>query len=101
MTIYIANLDTQFTNQDLQNLFQPFGEVISAEIAIDSFTDKPRGFGYVEMKDETEANAAIKALHQKEVNGNKLIVEETEPKIARKGSYKVGNGAINVYRFRK
>ena len=101
MTIYIANLTTQFTNAELKDLFQPYGEVTSAEIAMDAFTEKPRGFGYVEMADDEAGLAAVKALHQKELNGMKLTVEATEPKKTQKGSYRVGNGAVNVYRFRK
>ena|SRR5215217_8838288 len=101
MNIYVANLSTELKNEDLKNLFAPHGEVVSAEIAIDGFTDQSRGFGYVEMPDEEEARAAIAALNQKEVNGVALKVQEAEPRETRKGSYKVGNGGINPYRFKK
>lgn len=101
MNIHVSNLDTNLKDADLRSLFTPFGEVESAEIAIDSFTDKPRGFGYVEMPDEAQAKAAIAALDQKEISGRALEVKEAEPKHIRRGSYKVGDGAVNVYRFRK
>jgi RNA recognition motif-containing protein len=101
MNIYIANLDTRWKDSDLKNLFVPHGQVDTAEISIDSFTELSRGFGYVEMPNEEEAQKAITALHETEVNGNKITVQQAEPKNIRKGSYKVGNGAVNMYRFKK
>jgi RNA recognition motif-containing protein len=101
MNIYISNLDTQWKDSDLKNLFVPYGEVVSAEISIDSFTEKSRGFGYVEMPNEDQAEKAIKALNDSEVSGQKITVQQAEPKDVRKGSYKVGNGAVNMYRFKK
>lgn len=101
MNIYVGNFSTQLKDEDLKNLFVPHGEVTSAVVAIDGFTEQSRGFGYVEMPVEEEARAAIAALNQKEVNGATLTVEEAEPKETRKGSYKVGSGSINPYRFKK
>ena len=101
MNIYISNINTALKNQDLKNLFSPHGEVQSAEISMDAFTDKSRGFGYVQMQNEEEAKAAITALHQKEVSGAILTVHEAEQAEARKGSYKIGSGVVNTYRFRK
>jgi RNA recognition motif-containing protein len=101
MNIHITNLSPQTTNEDLKQLFTPFGEVTSAEIAMDSFTDLPRGFAYVDMPDDEEGRAAIKALNQSTVSGNQVNVQEAKPLDVRKGSYKVGNGAVNVYRIRR
>lgn len=101
MHIYITNLNLQFGNDDLRKLFEPFGEVAAAEIAVDGFTNKSRGFGHVEMTDDESAQKAIQELNGKEISGQAVKVEETEAKVERKGSYKVGNGAVNVYRFRK
>jgi len=101
MNIYISNLSTQWKDSDLKNLFTPYGEVASAEISIDSFTERSRGFGYVEMPNEDEAQKAIQALNETEVSGQKITVQQAEPKDVRKGSYKVGNGAVNMYRFKK
>jgi RNA recognition motif-containing protein len=53
------------------------------------------------MPNDDEAQKAIKALNETEVNGQKITVQQAEPKDVRKGSYKVGNGAVNMYRFRK
>lgn len=101
MNIYVANFDTAWKDEDLRQLFTPYGEVASASVEMDVFTDKSRGFGYVEMPDEASAQTAIEALHQKEMNGKPLEVKLAEPKVVNKGSYKVGNGGVNPYRFKK
>jgi RNA recognition motif-containing protein len=101
MNIYVANIDASLGNDDLRNLFTPFGEVEAAEISMDVFTDRPRGFGYVEMPDDEQARAAIAALNGTEAGGRPLTVQEAKPKEEHKGSYKVGSGAVNIYRFRK
>lgn len=68
------------TNQDLQALFTPFGEVISAKIVTDKFkNDRSKGFGFVEMGDE-EGNAAIAALNETEIEGRKIVVNESQPR---------------------
>ena len=101
MNIHISNLSAQMTNEELKKLFTPFGEVTSAEIAMDAFTDLYRGFAYVDMPDEEAGRAAIKALNETSVAGNKVAVKEAQPLDVRKGSYKVGNGAVNVYPMRR
>jgi RNA recognition motif-containing protein len=101
MNIYIANFGTQFKDEQLKDLFAPHGEVSSVEIAFDVFTEKSRGFGYVQMPVDDEARAAIAALNKTEMNGHLLQVQEAELRDVRKGSYKVGSGGINPYRFKK
>lgn len=101
MNIYVGNIDTKWQDADLKNLFATHGEVSSAIVAIDSFTGTSRGFGYVDMPSEEEGKAAIAALNKTTVNGQELSIREADPEVIRKGSYKVGNGAVNVYRFRK
>ena len=101
MNIYVANFDTQWSNEDLRNFFTHFGEVETAQIAMDAFTDKSRGFGHVEMPNVEQALAAIAATNQTAVNGKTISVQEAESKQIHKGSYKVGDGAVNIYRFRK
>ncbi|RYF87063.1 MAG: RNA-binding protein [Chitinophagaceae bacterium] len=101
MNIYIASFDIQWKNKDLETLFSPFGEVSSAAIEIDAFTDKSRGFGYVEMPDESQAKSAIEALDKSTVEGHQITVQEAEPKELRRGSYKVGSASVNPYRFKK
>jgi RNA recognition motif-containing protein len=100
MNIKITNLDTNVNNEDLRKLFSAYGDVQSAEIAIDAFTDLSRGFGFVEMNDEA-AKSAIAGLDKSEMNGQIIHVEETQPKTVHKGSYKVGDGAMKLYKFRK
>jgi RNA recognition motif-containing protein len=101
MNIYVANFDAQWNDDTLRDLFQPYGTVDSARVMIDGFTDLSRGFGYVEMPVEEEALAAIAALNDTEVGGKKLTLKQADPREVRKGSYKVGNGGINPYRFKK
>ena len=101
MNIYVANFDTQWTNENLKELFFPFGAVDKALVMMDAFTERSRGFGYVQMPDEAEASKAITALNQSELNGLRLTVSKADPKEERQGSYKVGNGGINPYRFKK
>lgn len=101
MNIYIANLNTALTDNDLNDLFTAYGHVQSANIAIDGFTDKSRGFGYVNMPNAEEALSAITALNASEVQGLVLTVREAENKEVHRGSYKVGNPAVRGYQFRK
>ena len=101
MNIQISNIATEMTNEDLKNLFMPFGEVASAEVAMDAFTDLSRGFAYISMPDEDAGKAAIAALNETSVLGNKVVLKETNLPDVRKGSYKVGNGSVNVYHFRR
>lgn len=101
MNIYISNLDSNLKDQDLKELFQPFGEVASAQIQTDVFTGASRGFGYVEMTEEVSALKAINELNQSNVRGLIVSVSLSEPRPSHKGSYKVGSGLTNIYKFRK
>lgn len=101
MNIYISNLPAELKNEELKNLFISHGEVSSAEIAMDVFTDRSRGFGYVEMPDEAEAQKAIAGLNKTEVGGSTISVEEARPKEVRRGSYKVGSAGVKPYQFKK
>jgi RNA recognition motif-containing protein len=100
MNIYIANLENAIDNEKLKEVFSSYGEVISAEVVKDVFTGASRGFGYVEMEDEIAQNA-INGLNQTVLNTLTITVKEAPQKKEQKGSYKVGNGAVNIYRFRK
>jgi RNA recognition motif-containing protein len=100
MNIYIENLDGTINDEHLKQLFAPFGDVTSAEVIRDGFTGLSRGFGYVEMEDNA-AKAAITQLNQSMVSNLQIKVEEAPIKKTQKGSYKVGNGAVNAYRFKK
>jgi RNA recognition motif-containing protein len=80
MNIYVGNLSWSLKDQDLSNLFTPFGEVSSAKIVTDKFTQRSKGFGFVEMPNDTEAQAAIAQLNGSEIEGRNLVVNESRPK---------------------
>jgi len=81
MNIYVGNLNWGMTSDDLQNLFAPYGEVTSAKIVTDKFNnDRSKGFGFVEMADDEAARAAIAALHDTDVSGRKIVVNESTPR---------------------
>lgn len=101
MNIYISNLESNIKDTDLKDLFEPFGEVASARIQTDVFTGVSRGFGYVEMTEEAGALKAIDELNQSTVRGLTVSVSPYLPKPSHQGSYKVGNGSIKTYKFRK
>ena len=75
MNIYVGNISWGMNDQDLENLFAEHGTVTSAKIITDRMTNRSRGFGFVEMSDGAEA--AIEALHEAEVDGRKLVVNES------------------------
>jgi len=81
MNIYVGNISWGMSDQDLENLFAEHGTVTSAKIITDKMTNRSRGFGFVEMSDGAEA--AIAALNEAEVDGRKLVVNESRPKESR------------------
>jgi RNA recognition motif-containing protein len=80
MNIYVGNLSWNLKDQDLSNLFASYGEVTSAKIVTDKFTQRSKGFGFVEMADDASAQAAIAALNGSEVDGRNIVVNESRPK---------------------
>jgi len=80
MNIYVGNLSWNLKDQDLQNLFASHGEVSSAKIVLDKFTNRSKGFGFVEMPNDDEAQAAISALNGTELDGRNVVVNESRPK---------------------
>ncbi len=79
MNIYVGNISFSMTEDDLQQLFEEYGEVTSAKIITDRYTGRSRGFGFVEMSRNEDGNAAIEALNDKEMNGRPLRVNEARP----------------------
>lgn len=79
MNIYVANISFRAREQDLKELFQQFGEVASAKIVTDRETGRSRGFGFVEMPNDSEAQQAIAQLNGKEFNQRNLVVNEARP----------------------
>lgn len=80
--LYVGNLSYNVTSEDLQQLFTPFGSVQSADVISDNATGRSKGFGFVEMSTDEEAQAAIAALNGKEQDGRALTVNEAKPRPA-------------------
>jgi RNA recognition motif-containing protein len=81
MNIYVGNLNWSLTSDDLYNLFTPYGEVVSAKIITDKFNNnRSKGFGFVEMSNDEAARQAISNLHDTELSGRKIIVNESAPR---------------------
>ena len=79
--IYVGNLSYDTDEEQLRKAFEKYGKVLSARIITNHFTHKSKGFGFIEMPNRPEAEAAIKALHDAEVQGRKLRVNEARNKI--------------------
>jgi RNA recognition motif-containing protein len=82
--IYVSNLSFRITNEDLQTAFAEYGEVLSAKVISDNFSGKSRGFGFVEMKNDEEADKAIEELNNAEFDGKVISVAIAKPKSERK-----------------
>ncbi|MCX7617807.1 RNA-binding protein [Tepidiforma sp.] len=80
MKLYIGNLSYETTDSDLQAAFAAHGEVRSAQVVTDRETGRSRGFGFVEMDDRGQAEAAISALNGSQLRGRTLIVNEARPR---------------------
>ena len=78
--LYVGNLAYGLSDSDLQQLFEAHGTVQSAQVIMDRDTGRSKGFGFVEMGSDQEAQAAIAALNGKEINGRALTVNEARPK---------------------
>jgi RNA recognition motif-containing protein len=80
LNIYVGNLSFDTSERELEAAFAAYGAVTSARIATDRDTNRPRGFGFVEMGSQAEAQAAIAALNGKELQGRTLTVNEARPR---------------------
>ena len=86
MNIFVGNLSFDETEESMTTAFSPYGEVSSARTITDQYSGRSRGFGFVEMPNQNEAEAAIAALNGKELNGRALTVNEARPREDRGGS---------------
>ncbi|MAE70801.1 MAG: RNA-binding protein [Gemmatimonadetes bacterium] len=86
MNIYVGNLPYNMRDEDLRDLFEEHGEVMSAKVIIDRETDRSKGFGFVEMNSEDDGKNAIKALDGHESDGRALRVNEARPRADRGAS---------------
>jgi cold-inducible RNA-binding protein len=78
--LYVGNLTYGVTDSDLQQMFAAHGTVQSAQVIMDRDTGRSKGFGFVEMGSDQEAQAAIAALNGKDMNGRNLTVNEAKPR---------------------
>ena len=76
--IYVGNLSYSTTEETLRNQFSQFGEVETVTIIMDKITNRSKGFGFVEMTDDEAARDAISTLHQKDIDGRRVRVNEAE-----------------------
>ena len=83
MRIYVGNLPYSVTDDDLRETFGEFGELASAEVVKDRFSGQSKGFGFVDMPNNSEADQAIKALNDQPLKGRKLTVNEARPRADR------------------
>src|SRR5262245_54643554 len=90
--LYVGNLTYGVSSTDLEKMFEPFGTVQSAQVIVDRDTGRSKGFGFVEMGSDQEAQAAIAALSGKEVDGRALTVNEAKPREDRGGGGGRGYG---------
>ncbi len=82
MKIYVGNLSFNTSEAQVRELFEAHGTVTSASMVMDRETGRPRGFGFVEMSDDSQARAAMAALHGKNIDGRDLTVNEAKPRAA-------------------
>ena len=114
MNIYVSNLSFNVQDEDLREFFTEYGEVSSAKVITDKFTGKSRGFGFVEMPDDTAAQKAIAELDNGTVEGRTIRVMEAKPKEEKPrtgggggfrgnggggGGYNNGGGGYNKNRY--
>ena len=80
MKIYVGNLPWSIKDNDLSEMFAAYGEVSSASVIMDKFSGRSKGFGFVEMANDGDAEVAIKALNEKDIGGRNLRVNEARPR---------------------
>ena len=91
MNIFVAKLNFDTQEDDLQDAFEEYGAVDSVKIIMDKFTGKSKGFGFVEMPDDSEGQAAIDGLNDQEFDQRTIVVKKAEPRENRGG----GGGGYN------
>jgi RNA recognition motif-containing protein len=91
--LYVGNLSFRVTSEDLQDYFGAAGAVESANVVYDRETGRSRGFGFVEMASEDEANSAIAQFNGQEYDGRNMVVNEARPREDRGGGYRSRGGS--------
>jgi RNA recognition motif-containing protein len=97
--LYVGNLSYDVSSSDLEQLLSEHGTVLSAEVISDRNTGRSKGFGFVEMDSESDAQTAIGALNGQEHGGRALTVNEAKPREPRSGGYGGGRGGYSRDRY--
>jgi RNA recognition motif-containing protein len=93
MNIFVAKLNFRTTSEELRSLFEQFGEVTSAKVIVDHETGRSKGFGFVEMAHDSEANDAINTLNETEFHERTIVVKKATPQEKRpQSNYNQGGG---------
>jgi len=92
MNIYVGNLSFEVTDEELRQLFSTHGDVQSASVVKDRFSNESRGFGFVEMPARKDAETAIEALNGTDLHGRSIMVNEAKPKTPKRGGGGPGGG---------
>jgi RNA recognition motif-containing protein len=96
MNLYVGNLSWTMTEDDLRNLFEQYGTVNSLKIVKDRETGRSKGFGFVEMENDSEAQNALSSLYDKEILGRKIVINEAQERPAKSGG---GGGGFKKRSF--
>lgn len=78
--LFVGSLPWAVNDEGLKQTFTPYGKVVSATVVVDRRSGRSKGFGFVEMENDSEAKAAIEALNGSELNGRNIVVNEAKPK---------------------
>ena len=97
MNIFVAKLNFSTTSDSLRAAFEKYGEVSSASVIMDKMTSKSKGFGFVEMPDDSEAQSAINALNDSDLDGRTIVVSKAQPREDRNSGG--GGGGYNRNRY--
>jgi RNA recognition motif-containing protein len=97
MNIFVAKLNFDTRESDLRDAFSEFGEVDTVKIIMDKFTGRSKGYGFVEMPDDDEAQNAINGLNDAEVDGRTIVVKKAEPRERRSNNNRGGGGGGGGY----
>ncbi len=92
MKIYVGNLSSDVADETIREAFESFGQVASAKVIKDKYTGQSRGFGFVEMVEQAQAQTAIKSLNGKELQGKEISVSEARP---RRNEGRTGGGRMD------
>jgi RNA recognition motif-containing protein len=95
--LFVGNVSFNTTENDLQDIFAAHGSVVQANLMTDRVSGRPRGFGFVTMSTPEEAEAAISALHAKNIDGRALTVNVAKPREERSGSGRGNGGGRREY----